>query len=94
VIRQAGIREQLPPSLKSLAVACPKPEEQEVIETKNKSKNKERRRTGEQEQKSRKEGSYPAVTRKKIERNNNKLILKTTKPLMVSSELAPPLSTK
>jgi hypothetical protein len=42
VIRQAGIREQLPPSLKSPAVACPMPEEQEVIETKNKSKNKKK----------------------------------------------------
>jgi hypothetical protein len=42
VIRQAGIRAELPPSLKSLAVACPKPEEQEVIETKNKRKNKKK----------------------------------------------------
>jgi hypothetical protein len=43
VIRQAGIRELLPPSLKSLAVACPEPEEQEVIETKNKSENKKKK---------------------------------------------------
>jgi hypothetical protein len=42
VIRQAGIQEQLPPSLKSLAVACPKPEEQEVIETMNKRKIKKK----------------------------------------------------
>jgi hypothetical protein len=45
VIHQVEIREQLPPSLKSLAVACPGPEEQDLIETKNKNKkNKEEKK--------------------------------------------------